>query len=58
MDISQMVNQGHSLEALQTEIDICRVLCANCHMRIEKKKEELIIGYSKSTVKFNPPGRR
>ncbi len=38
MNLSQMVNQGYSIEALQEEIDKCQVLCANCHMRVEKKK--------------------
>jgi len=38
MNLSQMVNQGYSFDALQDEIDKCIVLCANCHMREEKKK--------------------
>jgi hypothetical protein len=38
MDISQMVNQGYSLEAIQKEISVCVVRCANCHMRIEKQR--------------------
>lgn len=37
MAVSQMVNQGYSLTALQTEIDKCEVRCHNCHHRIEKK---------------------
>jgi hypothetical protein len=31
MAISQMVNQGYSLEAIQTEIDKCEVRCLECH---------------------------
>lgn len=38
MNISQMVNQGYGLEALQTEMTKCVVRCANCHMRIEKQR--------------------
>jgi hypothetical protein len=38
MNISQMVNQGYSLEAIRSEMAICVVRCANCHMRIEKKR--------------------
>lgn len=38
MYISQMVNQGYSLKALQEEIDKCVVRCGNCHMRIEKQR--------------------
>jgi hypothetical protein len=38
MDISQMVNQGYSLDALQNEISKCEVRCGNCHMRKEKQR--------------------
>src|SRR5688500_13734850 len=38
MDISQMVNQGYSPDAMREEIGKCIVLCFNCHMRAEKEK--------------------
>jgi len=38
MDISQMVNQGYSIEVLQAEISKTIVLCFNCHMREEKQR--------------------
>jgi hypothetical protein len=38
MNISQMVNQGYRLEAIQREMDKCVVRCANCHMRVEKER--------------------
>jgi len=38
MNISQMVNQGYSFDALQAEIDKCEVRCGNCHMRKEKER--------------------
>ena len=38
MNISQMVNQGYSLAAIQSEIVLCVVRCANCRMRIEKQR--------------------
>jgi len=42
MAISQMVNQGYSIQALQAEIDKCEVRCHNCHHRIEKKRRGTI----------------
>ena len=36
MNVSQMVNQGYSFEALEAEISKCEIRCNNCHMRIEK----------------------
>jgi hypothetical protein len=36
MDISQMVNQGYSLGAIQAEIEKCEVVCLNCHYKREK----------------------
>ena len=38
MGISQMINQGYSLQSLQEEIDKCEVVCNNCHLRREKKR--------------------
>jgi hypothetical protein len=38
MNISQMVNQGYSLDAIQQEIDKCEIRCGNCHMRVEKQR--------------------
>jgi hypothetical protein len=37
MALSQMVNRGYSITALQAEIDKCEVRCHNCHHLIEKK---------------------
>jgi hypothetical protein len=42
MNISQMVNQGYSLDAIQREISLCVVRCANCHMRVEKQRRGTI----------------
>lgn len=42
MDISQMVNQGYSFDAIRNEIEKCEVRCANCHMRIEKQRRGTI----------------
>jgi hypothetical protein len=36
-NVSQMVNQGYSLKAIQEEIDKCIILCGNCHMLEEKR---------------------
>jgi hypothetical protein len=44
MDISQMVNQGYSLVAIKNEIDKCVILCANCHMRVEKERRGTVYG--------------
>ena len=38
MNVSQMVNQGYSIQALQDEISKCEVRCASCHMKIEKQR--------------------
>lgn len=42
MNVSQMVNQGYSLDAIRSEIDKCVVRCTNCHMRVEKQRRETI----------------
>lgn len=41
-NVSQMVNQGFSLRLIQEEIDKCDILCANCHMKEEKRKRGTI----------------
>ncbi len=38
MDISQMVTQGYSIEAIMKEIARCEVVCSNCHMRREQRR--------------------
>ena len=38
MNISQMVNQGYSLEAIRAETDLCEVVCGNCHKRREARR--------------------
>ena len=42
MNLSQMVNQGYGFDAIKNEIGKCVVRCANCHMRIEKKRRGTI----------------
>jgi hypothetical protein len=38
MDISRMVAEGYSIEAIREEIYKCEVVCANCHMRRESER--------------------
>ena len=40
MNVSQMVNQGYTIEAIKTEISKCEVVCSNCHMRREKGRRK------------------
>lgn len=41
-NIADMVRNGYSLENIQTEIDKCELVCANCHAeRTHGFKEEL-----------------
>ena len=45
MNISQMVNQGYSKNAIHAEISKCEIVCANCHLRREKKRRGTIYPY-------------
>lgn len=36
MNITELVNRGYLIDAIQEEIEKCEVRCANCHMKIEK----------------------
>lgn len=38
MDISRMAAEGYSIEAIKAEIELCEVVCFNCHMRRENEK--------------------
>lgn len=35
MEVSRMVSEGYSIEAIMDEISKCEVVCFNCHMRRE-----------------------
>ncbi len=37
-DVSKMVAEGYSIEAIQQEIGKCEIVCANCHMRREQRR--------------------
>jgi hypothetical protein len=37
-NISQMVNQGYTIEAIQEELSKCDVVCSNCHLWREKNR--------------------
>lgn len=38
MDVSRMVSEGYSINAIREEIYKCEVVCANCHMRRENER--------------------
>ena len=38
MEVSQMAQQGYSIEDIQEEIGKCQVVCFNCHMRRESRR--------------------
>lgn len=38
--ISQMAQEGYSIDAIKREILKCRVICANCHQMAEKRRRE------------------
>jgi hypothetical protein len=39
MEVSQIVQQGYSIEAFMSEVAKCEVVCFNCHMRREAKRK-------------------
>lgn len=39
MDVSAMVSQGYSINAIKDELSKCEVVCASCHMRRESKRK-------------------
>ena len=38
MDVSAMAAQGYSIDAIKAEIELCEVVCFNCHMRRENER--------------------
>ena len=38
LEISRMVSEGYSIEAIKKELLLCDVVCSNCHMRREQKR--------------------
>jgi len=40
MNISQMVNQGYSKDALDDEMSKTEIVCGNCHIKREKRRRK------------------
>jgi len=47
-EISQMVNEGYSVQKVKAELKKCRIICSNCHRKHTAKQ----FGYYKDSVLF------